>query len=150
CFGKNAAGQLPRLYVLGAPGQWQDFTMTVEMSRVSGKFSGVCFRGGYDSFLDDKNRLFLRKDYQIVKMTDPLDLPGDAFVKIQVVASGKDIRISINDKPQIELHDQPEATGGCGLIVHVTEAKYAAFSITSEASVDKSVKIYTAPNDGAL
>src|SRR6185436_17702161 len=97
----------------------QDFTLDVEMRRVSGKFGGFCFRGGFDLFLDDQNRLFLRKDYQVVQSSnEPLAVGGDgAFVHIRVVAAGGDLRVMINGVTQIELHDQPKATGGVGLLV---------------------------------
>src|SRR5262245_1565598 len=69
--GLSAGKELPHLYVVQAPGQWQDFVLEVEMRRLIGDWGGVRFRGRYDLFVEKNGRLLLRRDYQIVDQVEP-------------------------------------------------------------------------------
>src|SRR5262245_15175859 len=67
-----------RFHILKAPGEWRDFVLDAEVRLSTGTWAGVVFRGNYDLFIDNKQRLIVRRDYQVIDQTPPLPI-GNAF-----------------------------------------------------------------------
>lgn len=138
-----------RFHVLQAPGKWQDFVLDVEVRLVNGTWAGVVFRGGYDLFIDNKRRLLLRRDYQVLAQTPPLAIDR-AFTRLRVVGIGDDLRVYANGVLRFDLHNQSAKPGPCGLLAHESEAEFGAFALSSDLPLDAAITVAATPPDGAL